>query len=338
MDEARCFLALPRPPERIAPARRPRRADRPRPLAVCSAPAARFPARRPRPICAPAASPAARLARLALPPVRLLPRKPRTLRSSSGRPCSPRSPISTARSPASCAPGSIRAVRRKRRFADPRRALGHLLGNGVRFGDSRATILAAGEGVETMLALKSVLPPAADDRRALGQPPRRPRSAAGAAPSLCRARQRRGRSLRGEPAARTRRGAGIDVRDLVPVHGDFNLDLCRLGPAAHARASGGRSSSRPTGRVSCRRRSIEPRCVAMLAVARCRAGRRSGCRSCRRRACWPGREPRGRPSRAAICRRRRAAKRRRPEPGCNGAGQLFSAAGPKGPALHRETK
>jgi Toprim domain-containing protein len=24
--------------------------------------------------------------------------------------------------------------------------------------------------------------------------------------------------------------AGIDVRDLVPVHGDFNLDLCRLGP------------------------------------------------------------------------------------------------------------
>ena len=26
--------------------------------------------------------------------------------------------------------------------------------------------------------------------------------------------------------------AGIDVRDLVPVHGDFNLDLCRLGPAA----------------------------------------------------------------------------------------------------------
>jgi hypothetical protein len=30
------------------------------------------------------------------------------------------------------------------------------------------------------------------------------------------------------------RGAavGIDVRDVVPVHGDFDLDLCRLGPAA----------------------------------------------------------------------------------------------------------
>jgi resolvase-like protein len=40
---------------------------------------------------------------------------------------------------------------------DPRRALGHLLGNGVRFG-AAADISAAGEGVETMLALKSVLP------------------------------------------------------------------------------------------------------------------------------------------------------------------------------------
>ena len=42
-------------------------------------------------------------------------------------------------------------------LADPRRALGHLLGNGVRFGEA-ADILAAGEGIETMLALKSVLP------------------------------------------------------------------------------------------------------------------------------------------------------------------------------------
>ena len=49
-------------------------------------------------------------------------------------------------------------------LADPRRALGHLLGNGVRFGTlepapaQAGDILAAGEGVETMLALKSVLP------------------------------------------------------------------------------------------------------------------------------------------------------------------------------------
>src|SRR3546814_15303729 len=45
----------------------------------------------------------------------------------------------------------------KAQLADPRRAPGHLLGNGVRFG--RATdVLAAGEGIETLLALKSVLP------------------------------------------------------------------------------------------------------------------------------------------------------------------------------------
>ena len=24
--------------------------------------------------------------------------------------------------------------------------------------------------------------------------------------------------------------AGIEIRELVPVYGDFNLDLCRLGP------------------------------------------------------------------------------------------------------------
>jgi hypothetical protein len=42
-------------------------------------------------------------------------------------------------------------------LADPRRAMGHLLGNAARFGEASA-ILAAGEGVETMLALKSVLP------------------------------------------------------------------------------------------------------------------------------------------------------------------------------------
>ena len=47
--------------------------------------------------------------------------------------------------------------RSKAPLADPPRALGHLLGNGVRFGVAD-NILAAGEGIETMLALKSVLP------------------------------------------------------------------------------------------------------------------------------------------------------------------------------------
>jgi Toprim domain len=113
----------------------------------------------------------------------------------------------------------------------PRRALGHLLGNGVRFG-AALDVLAAGEGIETMLALKSVLPSlpviaglSANHLAALDLPPglhrlyvARDNDAAGfhAAERL----HDRGRSM------------GIDVRDLVPVYADFNLDLCRLGPAA----------------------------------------------------------------------------------------------------------
>jgi hypothetical protein len=116
-------------------------------------------------------------------------------------------------------------------LADPRRALGHLLGNGVRFGKA-ADILAAGEGVETMLALKSVLPLlpviaglSANHLAALDLPSARglrrlyivcDNDAAG-----FRAAQR----LRERGIA-----AGIEIRDLVPVYGDFNLDLCRLGP------------------------------------------------------------------------------------------------------------
>ena len=42
-------------------------------------------------------------------------------------------------------------------ITDLRRALGHLLGNGVRFGEA-TDLLVAGEGIETVLALKSILP------------------------------------------------------------------------------------------------------------------------------------------------------------------------------------
>jgi hypothetical protein len=41
--------------------------------------------------------------------------------------------------------------------ATPRRALGHLLGNGVRFGVVR-DVVAVGEGIETVLALRCLLP------------------------------------------------------------------------------------------------------------------------------------------------------------------------------------
>jgi hypothetical protein len=39
----------------------------------------------------------------------------------------------------------------------PRRAMGHLLGNAVRFGVS-GEVMAAGEGIETMLSLRCVMP------------------------------------------------------------------------------------------------------------------------------------------------------------------------------------
>jgi hypothetical protein len=121
-------------------------------------------------------------------------------------------------------------------LADPRRALGHLLGNGVRFGSTtkpapaQAGVLAAGEGLETVLALKSVLPLlpmvaglSANHLAALELPP-----------ALRRLYVARDNDAAGLKAANRlhERGAaaGIDVRDLVPVHADFNLDLCRLGP------------------------------------------------------------------------------------------------------------
>jgi hypothetical protein len=112
-------------------------------------------------------------------------------------------------------------------LADPRRALGHLLGNAVRFGNA-ADILAAGEGVETMLALKSVLPLlpmaaglSANHLAALELPP--------ALRRLYVARDNDAAGLNAAERLRER-ASGLDVRELIPVHGDFNLDLCRLGP------------------------------------------------------------------------------------------------------------
>jgi hypothetical protein len=116
-------------------------------------------------------------------------------------------------------------------LADPRRALGHLLGNGVRFGPA-VDILAAGEGLETMLALKSVLPllPMVAGLSANHL------AALDLAPALRRLYVARDNDAAGlKAAARLHaRGAaaGIDVCDLVPAHADFDLDLRRLGPAA----------------------------------------------------------------------------------------------------------
>ena len=73
----------------------------------------------------------------------------------------------------------------------PRRAMGNLLGNAVRFGIAH-DVAAAGEGIETVLSLRCVLPDmpmkaALSARASRGHP-----VSGNAAPALCRSRQRSG--------------------------------------------------------------------------------------------------------------------------------------------------
>lgn len=119
----------------------------------------------------------------------------------------------------------------KAAVATPRRAMGALLGNGVRF--SRAEdIVAIGEGLETMLSLHSVLPHlpivAALSAAHLG--------AFGPANELSRLYIAADRDDAGDNAA-ARLGAraeamGIDAIRLLPTLGDFNDDLRASGADA----------------------------------------------------------------------------------------------------------
>ena len=112
--------------------------------------------------------------------------------------------------------------------ADPRRALGTLLGNAVRFGVADE-VLAAGEGIETMLSLKTVLPRlpmvAALSAHHL--------AALDFAPPLRRLYVARDNDAAGRFAAERLRARGqlasIEVCDLMPVLADFNADLRRFG-------------------------------------------------------------------------------------------------------------
>ncbi len=110
----------------------------------------------------------------------------------------------------------------------PRLAMGHVLGNGVRLG-TPADVMAAGEGVETMLALRSLMPTmpmvaatSASHLGALILPPRLKRlyvvtdnDTAGNA-----AAERLAFRHIDEP---------IDIGLLVPVFDDWNTDVMRLG-------------------------------------------------------------------------------------------------------------
>jgi len=113
-------------------------------------------------------------------------------------------------------------------LATPRRAMGHLLGHGVRLGRA-GDVVAAGEGLETMLALREVLPAlpmvaalSATHLAALIPPPGLRRL------YVARDNDRVGRRAAEMLAARA--GAdGIDVLVLTPQADDFNTDLCAFG-------------------------------------------------------------------------------------------------------------
>jgi hypothetical protein len=118
-------------------------------------------------------------------------------------------------------------------LATPRRALGRLLGSGVRFG--RATgVMAAGEGLETMLSLRVVLP-AMPMVAALSSAHLAALILPAGLRRLYIARDNDRAGHRAAEALGTRANAdGIEDLVLTPHADDFNTDLCGLGPDALA--------------------------------------------------------------------------------------------------------
>ncbi|HEY1246336.1 MAG TPA: toprim domain-containing protein [Hyphomicrobiaceae bacterium] len=118
-------------------------------------------------------------------------------------------------------------------LATPRRALGRLLGSGVRFG--RATdVMAAGEGLETMLSLSVVLP---------AMPMVAALSSAHLAALILPAGLRRLYIARDNDRAGHRAAEALGIRAnadriedivLTPYADDFNTDLCGFGAEALA--------------------------------------------------------------------------------------------------------
>jgi hypothetical protein len=113
-------------------------------------------------------------------------------------------------------------------IATPRRAMGHLLGHGVRFGMAQ-DCLAAGEGIETILSLRCVLPVlpmiaalSAAHLSAIQFPAK-----------LRRLYIARDRDLAGDKAAERlidrAKAVGIEAIVLSPSRGDFNDDLRAFG-------------------------------------------------------------------------------------------------------------
>ncbi len=115
-------------------------------------------------------------------------------------------------------------------IATPRRAMGHLLGNAVRFGTA-LDVLAAGEGIETMLSLRDALPDLAMAAALSAN-----HLAAMMLPVSLRVLYVvRDADAAGDGAAtkltERARQEGIEARMLSPFLGDFNDDLRMIGLA-----------------------------------------------------------------------------------------------------------
>lgn len=121
----------------------------------------------------------------------------------------------------------------KARVDDPRRALGRLLGNGVRFCfpvNAPVPVMAAGEGLETLLSLSHVMPNmpmvaalTANHLAAFNFPPGCQRLYIAADADAAGRHGIEGLSRRAQEC-------GILPLVLSPALGDFNEDLRRLGP------------------------------------------------------------------------------------------------------------
>lgn len=119
----------------------------------------------------------------------------------------------------------------KANIATPRRAMGDLLGHGVRFGPSGPTMI-AGEGIETMLSLRQVMPTmpmiaalSAAHLAALQFPSMLRRF------YIARDNDAAGRKAHGDLASRAQE-AGIDALPFDARLGDFNDDLRQFGTEA----------------------------------------------------------------------------------------------------------
>lgn len=113
-------------------------------------------------------------------------------------------------------------------IASPRRAMGHLLGNAVRFGLPRE-VMAAGEGIETILSLRQVLP----DLSMLAGLSAAHLAAIQFPPVLRRLYLARDADPAGDTAMKTlaerAAAATIELVPLSPALDDFNDDLRLLG-------------------------------------------------------------------------------------------------------------